>query len=168
MMEKLLLTDGQQIELRIVELPKATKCVLKLLKPSFSSIQNPKVTLEHALRTFTCLTEGDTIAIDLRVSPSSAASSSSNNNVAMNDNDAIQTIEVVSVEPKHGNLYHPEIASAVCLIDSTLTVEFTSDQNDANSNNSSNNPVSKLTSTSSNDSISSSNHTHRSHCWHRY
>lgn len=63
MMDHLLLEDGKWVNLRLRELPKATKATFQALKWSFGQLPNPKNTLEFALRKFTALTKGDTILI---------------------------------------------------------------------------------------------------------
>lgn len=99
--------DGTIINLRVVELPLATKLVFKSLTPSFyTDIINPKATLENALVRFTALTEHDTIQI--------------------HTNNKVYDILIMCVEPKHNNIHRPDLASAVCLIDATVNVEFDS------------------------------------------
>lgn len=118
-MENLLLQDSQTVSLRIVNLPKATHAVFQPIKPSFSQISNPRAILENVLGKFTALTEGDTIVID-------------SNAPGQRLDEHIQPLKVVSVQPKHNNIYHPELASAVCVIDSELNVEFKSEEDGVN------------------------------------
>jgi hypothetical protein len=62
-MANLDLKDGQEVQIRLRELQLATSLVLQPLKWDFGEIATPKLALEHALRSFTALTVGDTINI---------------------------------------------------------------------------------------------------------
>eukprot|EP00456_Euglypha_rotunda_P062825 TRINITY_DN5302_c0_g1_i1.p1 TRINITY_DN5302_c0_g1~~TRINITY_DN5302_c0_g1_i1.p1 ORF type:complete len:573 (-),score=52.98 TRINITY_DN5302_c0_g1_i1:11-1729(-) len=68
MMQNLELDDGDEVQLKLKELAKATKLVLQPHERKFLSIPDPKSTLEFALRKFTALTEGDVILIKYGVS----------------------------------------------------------------------------------------------------
>jgi ubiquitin fusion degradation protein 1 len=63
-MDNLLLGVGDLINLANVSLPKGTFIKIQPHSSDFLEISNPKAVLETSLRSFTCLTEGDTIVID--------------------------------------------------------------------------------------------------------
>lgn len=63
MMQNLLLETGDFIEVANVQLPKGTFVKLQPHTTAFTKLTNPRVVLEKALRNFTCLSVGDTIAI---------------------------------------------------------------------------------------------------------
>ena len=63
MMQNLLLESGAIIEINNVTLPKGTFVKLQPHTTKFTQLYNPRVVLEQALRNFSCLTTGDTIAI---------------------------------------------------------------------------------------------------------
>lgn len=63
MMENLCLEPGNLVTLRNVEMPKGTYVKLRPHATKFIELPNPKVVLEKALRTFSCLTQNDTITI---------------------------------------------------------------------------------------------------------
>ena len=64
MMENLCLQEGQMVEFQNISLPKGTFVKLRPHTSDFLDISNPKAVLEHTLRNFTCLTVGDTIAVN--------------------------------------------------------------------------------------------------------
>ena len=64
MMENLCLQEGQMVEFQNISLPKGTFVKLRPHTTDFLDISNPKAVLEHTLRNFTCLTVGDTIAVN--------------------------------------------------------------------------------------------------------
>jgi len=63
MMDNLLLEDGSEVEIRLKDLPKASKILFQPMKYEFGKLPTPRQTLEHALTKFTALTQGDTILI---------------------------------------------------------------------------------------------------------
>lgn len=63
MMENLCIEPGSLINLRNVTLQKGTYVKLRPHETKFIELPNPKVVLEKALRTFSCLTKNDTITI---------------------------------------------------------------------------------------------------------
>jgi len=63
MMQNLLLESGGIVEIRNVSLPKGTFVQFQPHTTAFTQLHNPRVVLERALRSFSCLTKGDTIAI---------------------------------------------------------------------------------------------------------
>lgn len=63
MMQNLLLEEGQIVQIENVALPIATYAKFKPQNVDFLEISNQKAVLENALRSFACLTAGDTIAI---------------------------------------------------------------------------------------------------------
>jgi hypothetical protein len=63
MMHNMLLQDGDDIDLTLVQLPKVSFARMQPEHYSFARIPDPKVTLEYALRGFTCLTQGDHIQL---------------------------------------------------------------------------------------------------------
>jgi len=69
MMLNMGLSEGQDIQLKLKELPLATALVLQPLKWTFAEIPTPKIALEHALASFTALTAGDTIRIRVNGHP---------------------------------------------------------------------------------------------------
>ncbi len=62
-MENLGLESSSLLQVRNVTLPKGTFVQLQPHKTKFTELANPRVVLEKALRSFSCLTKGDTIAI---------------------------------------------------------------------------------------------------------
>lgn len=64
MMTNLILEEGAIIELESISLPVAEFVKIQPQSVDFLDISNPKAVLERALRTFACLTVGDTIAIN--------------------------------------------------------------------------------------------------------
>lgn len=63
MMENLNVENGGLINLRNVTLPKGSFVQLRPHKTQFTKLSNPRVVLEKALRSFSCLTQGNTIRI---------------------------------------------------------------------------------------------------------
>ena len=63
MMQNLLLDEGGIITVTNVSLPKATFVKLQPQHVDFLEISNHRAVLEHALRTFSCLTKGDVICV---------------------------------------------------------------------------------------------------------
>lgn len=63
LMQNLLVSEGSMITISNVNLPKGTFVKFRPQTSDFLKIANPKAVLEATLRTFTCLTKGDTIAI---------------------------------------------------------------------------------------------------------
>ena len=63
MMQNLLLESGGIVEVRNVTLQKGSFVKLQPHSTAFTQLNNPRVVLERALRNFSCLTTGDTIAI---------------------------------------------------------------------------------------------------------
>jgi ubiquitin fusion degradation protein 1 len=63
-MRNLLLDEGSMIRIESTALPVATFSKFQPQSVDFLDISNPKAVLENALRSFSCLTAGDVIAID--------------------------------------------------------------------------------------------------------
>ena len=63
MMQNLLLEEGSLITVTNVSLPKATFVKLQPQSVDFLDIHNPRAVLEHALRSYSCVTKGDVICI---------------------------------------------------------------------------------------------------------
>lgn len=63
MMANLVLEEGALIQIESVSLPVATFSKFQPLSEDFLDITNPKAVLENCLRNFSCLTNGDVIAI---------------------------------------------------------------------------------------------------------
>ncbi|KAK4877863.1 hypothetical protein RN001_010369 [Aquatica leii] len=63
MMQNLVLEEGDYILIESVSLPVGTFAKFQPLSPEFLDITNPKAVLENCLRTFSCLTSGDVIAV---------------------------------------------------------------------------------------------------------
>lgn len=94
LMQNLLVAEGAMITISNVNLPKGTFVKFQPQSSDFLKISNPKAVLEATLRTFTCLTTGDTIAITY--------------------NDKAYYIDVLQVAP--GN--------AISIIETDVNVEF--------------------------------------------
>eukprot|EP00871_Galdieria_phlegrea_P004784 jgi/Galph1/5306/GphlegSOOS_G3988.1 len=94
MMQNLAVSEGELIKIRNANLPKGTFVKLRPQSSEFLAISDPKAVLEARLRNFSCLTQGDTIAIHY-----------------LNRN---YFIDVLQVEP--GN--------AVSIIDADVNVDF--------------------------------------------
>lgn len=63
-MNNLLVDDGAKVQFRLVQLPKAK--YIKVQPADFGlveSMHDPKAALEHALRSFTAVTKGDTLLV---------------------------------------------------------------------------------------------------------
>jgi len=63
MMQNLLIEEGSLLTITNVSLPKATFVKLQPQHVDFLDIHNPRAVLEHALRSFSCVTKGDVICI---------------------------------------------------------------------------------------------------------
>jgi ubiquitin fusion degradation protein 1 len=63
MMQNLLIEEGSLLTVTNVSLPKATFVKLQPQHVDFLDIHNPRAVLEHALRSFSCVTKGDVICI---------------------------------------------------------------------------------------------------------
>lgn len=63
MMEHIRVSEGNQIEVINVTVPKATFIQIRPHLTAFIELANPRVVLEHALRNFATLTQGSTIRI---------------------------------------------------------------------------------------------------------
>uniref|UniRef100_A0A1D1YEU4 Ubiquitin fusion degradation protein 1 n=1 Tax=Anthurium amnicola TaxID=1678845 RepID=A0A1D1YEU4_9ARAE len=63
MMENMLLQEGDIVKVKNVTLPKGTYVKLQPHTKDFLDISNPKAILETALRSFSCLTTGDSIMV---------------------------------------------------------------------------------------------------------
>lgn len=94
LMQNLLVPEGGMITIRNANLPKGTFVKFQPQTSDFLNISNPKAVLEATLRGFTCLTEGDSIAI--------------------NYNDRIYHIDVLQVAP----------GKAISIVDTDVNVEF--------------------------------------------
>ncbi|XP_067934310.1 ubiquitin recognition factor in ER-associated degradation protein 1-like [Watersipora subatra] len=64
MMKNLLLQEGAVVAIESISLPVAQYVKIQPQSVEFLDISNPKAVLEHALRSFACLTVGDIIAIN--------------------------------------------------------------------------------------------------------
>lgn len=63
MMQNLLLESGGLVEVANVSLRKGSYVKFQPHSIKFTQLHNPRVVLERALRNFSCLTKGETIAI---------------------------------------------------------------------------------------------------------
>lgn len=63
MMQNLQIEEGSLLTVTNASLPKATFCKLQAQSVDFLEISNPRAVLEHALRNYSCITEGDIIQI---------------------------------------------------------------------------------------------------------
>ncbi|XP_004968700.1 ubiquitin fusion degradation protein 1 homolog [Setaria italica] len=63
MMQNMGLREGDAVRLRSAALPKGTYVKLQPHAAAFLNVSNPKAVLEKTLRTFSCLTTGDTIMV---------------------------------------------------------------------------------------------------------
>ncbi|CAA7389716.1 unnamed protein product [Spirodela intermedia] len=63
MMQNLLLEEGDVVRIKSATLPKGTYVKLQPHTTDFLDISNPKAILETSLRSFSCLTTGDTIMV---------------------------------------------------------------------------------------------------------
>lgn len=93
-MQNLLVSEGSMITISNVNLPKGNFVKFQPQSSDFLKISNPKAVLEATLRTFTCLTKGDSIAI--------------------NYNDRTYYIDVKEVAP----------GDAISIIETDVNVEF--------------------------------------------
>jgi len=93
-MENLLIEEGGIITVRNVSLPKAKFVKLQPQHVDFLDISNPRVVLEHALRTYSCVTKGDVIKLSY--------------------NDRNYHFELKEVEP----------APAACIIETDVNIDF--------------------------------------------
>lgn len=94
LMQNLLVQEGGMITIRNANLPKGTFVKFQPQTSDFLKISNPKAVLEATLRGFTCLTKGDTIAI--------------------NYNDKTYHLDVLEVAP----------GEAISIIETDVNVEF--------------------------------------------
>lgn len=94
LMQNLLVAEGGMITIRNANLPKGTFVKFQPQTSDFLKISNPKAVLEATLRGFTCLTKGDSIAI--------------------NYNDKTYYIDVLEVAP----------GEAISIIETDVNVEF--------------------------------------------
>lgn len=94
LMQNLLVSEGSMITISNVNLPKGTYVKFRPQTSDFLKIANPKAVLEATLRSFTCLTKGDTIAI--------------------NYNNKVYYIDVLEVAP----------GDAISIIETDVNVEF--------------------------------------------
>ncbi|KAJ9698457.1 hypothetical protein PVL29_007509 [Vitis rotundifolia] len=94
MMENLLLEEGDMVKVKNVSLPAGTYMQLQPHTKNFLDITNPRAMLETKLRSFSCLTTGDTIVIDY--------------------NNKKFYIDIVDTKP----------SAAVCIIDTDCEVDF--------------------------------------------
>lgn len=97
-MQNLLVSEGAMIQITNVNLPKGEYVKFQPQTSDFLKISNPKAVLEATLRSFTCLTEGDTIAISY--------------------NDRVYYIDVKKVAP----------GEAISIIETDVNVEFEAPQ----------------------------------------
>jgi ubiquitin fusion degradation protein 1 len=63
MMQNLLVQEGELLTVTNVSLPKASFVKLQPQHVDFLEISNPRAVLEHALRSFSCVTKGDVICV---------------------------------------------------------------------------------------------------------
>lgn len=94
LMQNLLVVEGGMITIRNANLPKGTFVKFQPQTSDFLKISNPKAVLEATLRGFSCLTKGDSIAI--------------------NYNDKTYYIDVLEVAP----------GEAISIIETDVNVEF--------------------------------------------
>lgn len=64
MMEKLKVTEGSNVDIESVDLPKATRVVLQPISDDFLKLSKPRIVLERALMDYPCLTQGTVIPIE--------------------------------------------------------------------------------------------------------
>jgi ubiquitin fusion degradation protein 1 len=94
MMQNLQIEEGALLTVSNISLPKATFCKLQPQSVDFLEIGNPRAVLEHALRNFSCITEGDIIQIPY--------------------NDKNYSLKLCKVEP----------GTAACIIETDCNVDF--------------------------------------------
>ncbi|KAI0562711.1 Ubiquitin fusion degradation protein UFD1 [Gracilaria domingensis] len=94
LMQNLLVSEGGMITIRNANLPKGNFVKFQPQTSDFLKIFNPKAVLEATLRSFTCLTKGDSIAI--------------------NYNNKVYYIDVLEVAP----------GEAISIIETDVNVEF--------------------------------------------
>jgi ubiquitin fusion degradation protein 1 len=94
MMQNLQIDEGALLTVQNISLPKATFCKLQPQSVDFLEIGNPRAVLEHALRNFSCITEGDIIQIPY--------------------NDKNYSLKLCKVEP----------GTAACIIETDCNVDF--------------------------------------------
>lgn len=94
LMQNLLVAEGGMVTIRNANLPKGTFVKFQPQTSDFLKISNPKAVLEATLRNFTCLTKGDSIAI--------------------NYNNKVYYIDVLEVAP----------GEAISIIETDVNVEF--------------------------------------------
>ena len=94
MMQNLLLTEGDIVKFQYTSLLKGKYVKLRPQTKDFLDISNPKAVLETTLRTYTCLTVGDSILIDY--------------------NNRRYYVDIVEAKPNN----------AVCIVDTDCEVDF--------------------------------------------
>ncbi|GJQ09493.1 hypothetical protein GpartN1_g3718.t1 [Galdieria partita] len=94
MMQNMAVEEGELIKIRNANLPKGTFVKLRPQSSEFLAISDPKAVLEARLRNFSCLTQGDTIAIHYL--------------------NRIYWIDILQVQP----------GDAISIIDADVNVEF--------------------------------------------
>jgi len=94
MMQNIAVSEGELIKIRNANLPKGTFVKLRPQSSEFLAISDPKAVLEARLRNFSCLTQGDTIAIHYL--------------------NRIYWIDILQVQP----------GDAISIIDADVNVEF--------------------------------------------
>jgi ubiquitin fusion degradation protein 1 len=94
MMQNLQIEEGALVTVSNISLPKATFCKLQPQSVDFLEISNPRAVLEHALRNFSCITQGDIIQIPY--------------------NDKNYRLQLCKVEP----------GPAACIIETDCNVDF--------------------------------------------
>ncbi|EME28181.1 Ubiquitin fusion degradation protein 1 [Galdieria sulphuraria] len=94
MMQNMAVGEGELIKIRNANLPKGTFVKLRPQSSEFLAISDPKAVLEARLRNFSCLTQGDTIAIHYL--------------------NRIYWIDILQVQP----------GDAISIIDADVNVEF--------------------------------------------
>eukprot|EP00037_Helgoeca_nana_P006607 m.60755 g.60755 ORF g.60755 m.60755 type:complete len:355 (+) comp17482_c0_seq1:248-1312(+) len=97
MMMNLAIEEGDQIEIQSVNLPTAQFAKVQPQTQDFLDISNPKAVLEKTLRTFSCLTEADMIAIEY--------------------NGKTYELVVLELRPKHPS-------NSVCVVECDLELDF--------------------------------------------
>ncbi|KAL5206912.1 hypothetical protein ABZP36_035121 [Zizania latifolia] len=93
-MQNMQLEDGDAVRVKNASLPKGTYVKLQPHTSDFLDVANPKAILEKTLRSFTCLTTGDTIMVAYNNKP--------------------YNIDIVETKP----------ASAVCIVETDCEVDF--------------------------------------------
>ncbi|EON66593.1 hypothetical protein W97_05839 [Coniosporium apollinis CBS 100218] len=97
LMETLLLSPGDLIQIKSTDLPPGTYIKLQPQSPSFLDISDPKAVLETAFRNFSCLTTGDIFTFSY--------------------NDSVYSIAVLETRPENPK-------KAICTLETDLSVDF--------------------------------------------